>query len=375
MTVEPPIERLSVPPNPLLLVDPDLWSRLSTMVRQLCVGLVDQAARVHVLHAVDAELGDLLGPVLVAPIPRWSLLRRKPNLLAMVAELPALKPDVIHVLGGGMMWAGQVLHRRLGIPITAHITSPRDIAAIRRTIGLTDLRVLAITEPLRQLARRKLHLSDQACHLVRPGMRSDEKRKTSTGDQGVLTAFVWAHQKSVRSVEAVLTALRKLLKDGRQILLFVIGAGRSEAHLRESATALGLRAQVTFEPAPPGVHLGSAGQDVLILPEPPRILTLQTLGAMAAGVVVVAAGPGLHDCIRDQETALLYSHNDASELARQLDRLLQDRPLARRLSDQGRAYIAEHHKVIDMVRNVVKVYRSAGTNAAPVSKPAAAATS
>ena len=59
-------------------------------------------------------------------------------------------------------------------------------------------------------------------------MRSDEKRKTSTGDQGVLTAFVWAHQKSVRSVEAVLTALRKLLKDGRQILLFVIGAGRSE---------------------------------------------------------------------------------------------------------------------------------------------------
>ena len=362
----------AIPLRPLLLVDDDLWSRLSPLVRQLCVGLVDQAARVHVLHAVRADVGDLLGPAMIAPLPHWSRLRRKTNLLALLAKLPGFEPNVIHVLGGGLMWAGQVLHRRLGIPIIIHVTSPRDVAVLRRTMGLIDPRVLAITEPLLEMVRKKVRLPESHCYVCRPGMRVGEKRRTNTGDQGVLTVFVWSHKKSIGSVVVVLQALKKLLAEGRQILLFVIGAGRSESRLRGTVKSLGLHPQVTFVPAPPGAHLGSAGQDVLILPEPPRTLTLQTLGAMAAGVVVITAGTGLHDCIQDQVTALLYPRDDAAELARQLDRLLQDRPLARRLSDQGRAYIAEHHKVSDMIERVVGVYREAISQSASAAVSAAA---
>jgi glycosyltransferase involved in cell wall biosynthesis len=150
--------------------------------------------------------------------------------------------------------------------------------------------------------------------------------------------------------------LHKLLTDGRQIMAFVIGAEEGEERLRSMANAMGLDARVTFLPEPRLISLGAGGEDVLILPQPPVQLALQTLGALAAGVVVVSAGPGLHDCLRDGETALMYRAGDVGQLAVQLDRLLQNRPLARRLADQGRAYVRDHHRVSTMVKRVVEVY-------------------
>ena len=372
MSEEPQVQT-STPLRPLLLIDEGLWYRLGSMVRQLCVGLVDQAARLHVLHAEGADLKDLLGPAMIAPLPHWRI-RRKANLIGALGKTTDLNANLIHVMGAGLMWAGQVLHRQLNIPVTAHISSLEELRAAGRQLRHEGLHLMAVSEPLRKLSVKKLRLPEGRIRLVRPGMRSVEKRGLSTGDQGTLTVFVWAHNKTARSIEVVFKALQKLLTDGRQILAFVIGAEAGEARLRNIVGALGLHSRITFVPEPRLISLGSGGEDVLILPQPPLELSLQTLGALAAGVVVVAAGAGLHDCIRDGETALIYRQDDYGELAMQLDRLLQNRPLARRLADQGRAYVRENHQVSTMVRGVVEVYHSAIAEHAGTRQPAAAAT-
>ena len=368
-----PQSQAATPLRPLLLIDDALWGRLGGMARRLCVGLVDEAARLHVLHAEKADLTDLLGPAMVVPLPAWRI-RRKANLIALLDRMPDLSANVIHVMGARLMWAGQTLHRKLNIPVTAHISSLDDLRGAGKHLRSEGLHLMAISESLRTLSAKKLRLPEDHLHLVRPGVRSVEKRGLSTGDRGTLTVFVWAHRKSAKSIEVVLKALQKLLTDGRQILAFVIGAEGGEDRLRSMVGALGLHARVTFVPDPQLISLGSGGEDVLILPQPPVELALQTLEALAAGVVVVvAAGAGLHDCLRDGETALTYSRGNYDDLAMQLDRLLQNRPLARRLADQGRAHIRENHQVSAMVQGVVRVYRSAIAEHAARRKPATAA--
>jgi hypothetical protein len=359
--------------KPLLLVDGEIWRRLDSMIQQLCVGLVDAAARLHVLHEARAELGELLGPAVVATLPAWRLRRRK-RLVEWIKGVPNLNANVVHVMGSRLMWVGQALHGLLNIPVAAHISSAEDIWAARRHLRVEGLRVMAISEPLRELCLKKLRLREDRVHLVRPGMRSVEKQRVSTGDRGMLTVFVWAQGKSGKSIDVVFRALHKLLTDGRQIMAFVIGAEEGEGRLRSMANAMGLDARVTFLPEPRLISLGAGGEDVLILPQPPAQLALQTLGALAAGVVVVAAGPGLHDCLRDGETALMYPAGDPGQLALQLDRLLENRPLARRLADQGRAYVADHHRVSTMVKRVVEVYEQVLAEHAAKRKPATAKT-
>jgi glycosyltransferase involved in cell wall biosynthesis len=289
-----------------------------------------------------------------------------------LAKPSELNANVIHVMGAGMMWAGQVLHRKLKAPVTAHISSVDDVHQARHQLRIGGLHLMAISEPLHALSAKKLRLPPERIHLIRPGMRSVAKRGPGTGDRGVFTIFIWAHQKTARNVETVFKALQKLLTAGRQIMAFVIGADRSESRLRKSVGSLGLHARVTFLPEPHLISLGAGGEDVLILPQPPVELHLQTLGALAAGVVIVAAGAGVHDCLRDGETALMYHQEDYGELALLLDRLLQNRPLARRLADQGQAYVRENHQVSAMVQNVVDVYRAAIAEHYGVRTPVAA---
>ena len=192
-----------------------------------------------------------------------------------------------------------------------------------------------------------------------------EKPVRPQRENDALTVFVWAHEKTAASILPVFAALRKLLENERRVLTFVVGAGRLEPALRRAVHRLKLRAHVTFVEERESNIIGTAGEDVLILPKPPADLGMPTLIAMAGGVVVLAGGAGLHDCIRDDETALLFTAGSAETLAAQLDRLIRDRPLARRLSDEGREYVRSHHQVSVMIDKTVEVYRLAAGLAVP----------
>jgi glycosyltransferase involved in cell wall biosynthesis len=344
---------------PLLLVDDDFHARLGSVVSRLCVGLIDHAARTHVITGPQTVLGDLLGPLKIESIPGYSILPPARRLDAVVAGMPGLQPNLIHVMGRRMIWAAQRIRRRFPVPLVYHLTALRDVAALRRLPHEGELHVLAASAPLRDEALAQAALPEHHVHLVRPGVRPFEKPVRHESENGALTAFVWAHEKTAASVVPVFAALHRLLENERRVLMFVVGAGRLEPALRRAVHRLKLRSHVTFVAERESSIIGTAGEDVLILPRPPADLGMPTLIAMAGGVVVLAGGAGIHDCIRDDETALLFTAGNAENLAAQLDRLIRDRPLARRLSDEGREYVRSHHQVSVMIDKIVEVYRLA----------------
>jgi glycosyltransferase involved in cell wall biosynthesis len=71
-------------------------------------------------------------------------------------------------------------------------------------------------------------------------------------------------------------------------------------------------------------------------------LGTSVLDAMAAGVPVAAtAGGGIPEMIEHQVTGLLAPVGDGAALAAAVDRLLDDRALARRLADAARVRVRE----------------------------------
>ena len=79
--------------------------------------------------------------------------------------------------------------------------------------------------------------------------------------------------------------------------------------------------------------------------------------AMAHGVPVLASGTGgLSEIVEHGSTGLLTS-NDPEAVAAAMKRLNDDRPLAMRLGQRGRAVVEQRFSVTHMVEDTIRAYR------------------
>lgn len=100
-----------------------------------------------------------------------------------------------------------------------------------------------------------------------------------------------------------------------------------------------------------------AAADVVVNPSDVEGLPVVLLEALALERPVVAtAVGGVPALIEHEKSGLLVSAGDPEGLARQLDRLLSDRPLARSLARAGRETVQRHHGIEQMVRALEDVY-------------------
>jgi glycosyltransferase involved in cell wall biosynthesis len=77
--------------------------------------------------------------------------------------------------------------------------------------------------------------------------------------------------------------------------------------------------------------------------------------ALERPVVATAVG-GVPALIVHGKTGLLVAPGDPEGLATEVDRLLSDRPLARRLAVVGKAAVLRNHGIEQMVRAIEGVY-------------------
>ncbi len=84
---------------------------------------------------------------------------------------------------------------------------------------------------------------------------------------------------------------------------------------------------------------------------------MHPIAAMAAGVVVVAAGGNDHDCLIEGETARIYDPPCMELLSAVLAEVLADRQASRRLAASAQQYVADHYRASTMVSETVQLYR------------------
>ena len=151
-----------------------------------------------------------------------------------------------------------------------------------------------------------------------------------------------------KAVAVLLEAIRRLIDEGEEAELVVIGGGEQLDELRRRAAALALDDACRFlGPLPRAEVVGwYVRADVYCLPSIYEGFPVAILEAMAAGLPVVSTTvSGIPEAVEHGTTGLLVPPEDADALAGALRRLVCDASLRRSMGLAGRQRVMEHFTI------------------------------
>jgi glycosyltransferase involved in cell wall biosynthesis len=139
----------------------------------------------------------------------------------------------------------------------------------------------------------------------------------------------------------------------------IAGDGPLRGELEETAQAFGLDGAVKFLGHRDDVPRLLAAADMLVLPSIYEGLPNVVLEAMRFGKPVVAtAAPGTTELVTDGQTGLLVPIHDPTALARAIRTAVDNRDLAHRLGEAGRARVLSEFSAAAMVERFARLYES-----------------
>ena len=210
-----------------------------------------------------------------------------------------------------------------------------------------------------------LGCDSQAIHSIGNGV--DLRRYQPDGEPSPERArtVLWvARLVSAKNPYVLLRAWQRLNRQGKYRLLLA-GDGPLKAEMQQFVERHRLR----------NVHFLGAVDDIPSLHRQAGVFCLPSFGegcsnalleAMASGLCpVVSRVSGNVDIIRDEANGLLFDDDDDLQLAAQLARALEDAPLRRHLSAAAREYVAAHHDLDRVAREILDEFAALSAPVAP----------
>lgn len=301
-----------------------------------------------------ARLAWQLAPYLATPLPALVREMRRDGCTAiLVQEYEYARFDVC-VLAG----------RRLGIPVFAtfqggdrhfrrieHILRPRAIAAcdglviasrpeserVKRAYGVVPEKIARIANPL-------------DLDLWFPEDRAEARAALGWPAEETTVIYHGRIEMHRKGLDLLLDAWARVCaaRPGQRLRLVLVGDGSDAEALRRRlaeprAGRISWLDRYILDRALMRRHLSAA--DIAVLPSRHEGFPVAPLEAMACGLPLAAtAAPGLPEILEGGEAAggILVPVGDAPALADALGRLIDDRPLMRRMGDAARARIRAH---------------------------------
>ena len=168
-----------------------------------------------------------------------------------------------------------------------------------------------------------------------------------------------------KGFHVLIDACRLLKEQGRELRLVIVGAGPERDRLRARVARAGLQDVIEWRGAllPDQVAALLHRARVLAAPsvEAPDGdrdgIANVLLEAMACGVpVVTTTGSAACEAVDDGVQGFLIPPGDSAELARCMERVLQDPVLARRLGQAGRQRVAERFDIHKNIQMLVRLF-------------------
>lgn len=157
----------------------------------------------------------------------------------------------------------------------------------------------------------------------------------------------------------MLQAMVRLVELHPELHLLLFGKGPLEAELGRLIESLGLAQRVTLAGFRDDLAKLFPCLELLVHPALIEGLGVALLQAASAGVPIVASHTGgIPEAVRDGVNGLLVPPGQPEALVDALDRLLQDRALARRLGDAGRELMQREFSVAGMVEGNLALYQT-----------------
>jgi glycosyltransferase involved in cell wall biosynthesis len=345
-----------------LLVAPTLeYSAPTLYALTLAQGLLDRGYRIRVLtpggryEAVFRERGI---PCDVEPnLERfgfdWFSRRR------LAAEMRAAGLRAVHSTSSLKIDVASALARRIGVPLlcTIHrywnpITS--------RDIEWTDVgAIITLSEDLREDIVNRRRAPKDLVRVIPAGILAPADGSPPFDRTGAvpIVGTLGDVDKAAGQMD-FLHAAREVLDKVPSIEFVVVSGGAEPKHLRQAARDLGVARATTFTEVI-DTRKALALMDVCVLPGVEEGPGQTILEAMAAGRPVITSGAGgAYDCIRDEESGLLFHKGDRAGLAAAILRLVEDPIFARRIGARAREIALEHFALDRMLDDTIATYES-----------------
>lgn len=298
--------------------------------------------------------------------------------------MKAIKPDIIHLHNAGLMgiatlaWAK---HYKIPVVATNHfmpenwvlnvrfpgkrrfskwliwkylawfhnrcdfVTSPTPTAVeLLRTAGLrapsraisngVDTTLFAPHPPLHKIAK-KYGISTQNPVVLYLGRVDGEKR-----------------------IDIIISAFQRLLLN-KDVQLVIAGFGKAEPALKALVNKLNVQESVVFtgfidESDKPGIYNLA---NVFVIASPAELQSIVLLEAMASGLPVVAVNvAALSELCHDGQNGYLFEHENASQLADKLGKILGQSGIEKRFGAESRKIVLKNHSNQSTLKNYESVY-------------------
>jgi len=336
-------------------------SEYSIFLEHLLVGLADESIPVALVCPPGCDMDSMFtGAAEIIEYPVFELpLTEHLNRRLLIERLAKFKPTVLHCLCESRALLTRRLTRRLDLPYVLTVNS---LTKQLVRFSVSPRRCARIITPAKSIA------SDIAGAFPRFGDRIEqinigtfvvEGNGCFSDSSRCATIVMTQPLDNVDSIENLFTAIRHLMIDGYEFMMIVTGNGRGEGQLRKLLAALGLLQTVTIVPRlKPWRSLLGAG-DIFVQPQPDYAFNPLLLEAMSVGSAVATCKGGVDDLIIDGRTAVIFNSNDELSIVGALQRLLNKRDFARKISKAAQQYLKDNHTVSKMISATLQTYHDA----------------
>jgi glycosyltransferase involved in cell wall biosynthesis len=295
--------------------------------------------------------------------------------LGLARTLRSLSPDLIHLHSGVWFKAayasrlsglGPVLFTDHGRPMFPDPLSGRIFDAMGAV--LTD-RVVAVSQPLADYLRDRLHVPAHKLRVVPNGIRvrspaSPAEVGAVRGELGleadVPVLGTLGRLDGVKAQNYLLTSFRALLDSwgsGPAPVLLIAGDGPERERLQQQATDLGLSGAVRFLGWRTDIAVLLALFDLFLLTSDSEGTSISLLEAMGAGRAVLAtAVGGTPDVLGPERAGQLVTRRDVPGLVSSIRAMLHDPARRQLIGAAGRARVLAEYSVDAMVARYDTLY-------------------
>jgi glycosyltransferase involved in cell wall biosynthesis len=276
--------------------------------------------------------------------------------------------DIVHAQHRTAGYFAEWLWRKQRVPYVVTIHDPWHRTPFKKRHGGLFRRVIAVSDFLRQLLIRDFHFPPERvrtiCNGVDPSRFAGITREQGASlraQYGIAPGEVVLSQvgriSRAKGQHDLIEALALLPRDLNYRCL-IVGEGSARPRLEQLALRRGLEAKVLFCGFRADIPVVFAGTDVMLLPSCREPFGLAVVEAMLSSVAVIAASAGgVPEIITHGQDGLLFKAGDVRALAAQIERLITDAELRRRLAEAGRATAHARFLVSRMLDETEAYYR------------------
>lgn len=338
--------------------------------------------RIKFIPTVIAPPGPLMDELKKGKIPVFEVPMSGRSYLPAVNGLKKLlkkyDPDVIHTHGQRAGLVGRLASKGLPIKVvhTEHtytqefrLTNPllhaSHLRAMKVLSGFTD-HTIAVSKAVRDFLVKNHLVKPDKVSVVYNGITPLKKpigeneinafKQESGIDKKDIVIGTIGSFNEQKDTKTLIHAVGKMIKKWPNIKLVLVGRGHLRRRLENLAKRLGISDRVVFTGAIKQVLPVLKSFHIFVLPSLSEAFGITLLEAMKAGVPIVATKVGgIPEIIRHNHNGLLVEPKDAKALAGTLMKLLNDKKLQHKLT-QNHAKSVEEFSANRMIEQTEKVY-------------------